>query len=127
MIRGFGVGVALDDFGTGYASIGFLRKFRFEKLKIDRSLVVEAADDHGSRAMMVSSIAVARAMNMFVTAEGVETQAQAAMVRTAGCDQIQGWLYYKAIPADEITRHLATAKTVKKTKTGDDHGHVAHA
>ena len=127
MIRGFGVGVALDDFGTGYASIGFLRKFRFEKLKIDRSLVVEAADDHGSRAMMVSSIAVARAMNMFVTAEGVETQAQAAMVRTAGCDQIQGWRYYKAIPADEITRHLATAKTVKKTKTGDDHGHVAHA
>jgi EAL domain-containing protein (putative c-di-GMP-specific phosphodiesterase class I) len=128
MIRGFGVGVALDDFGTGYASIGFLRKFRFEKLKIDRSLVVEAADDHGSRAMMVSSIAVARAMNMFVTAEGVETQAQAAMVRTAGCDQIQGWLYYKAIPADEITRHLAIAKTARNTKTGDDrHGHVAHA
>ena len=125
MIRGFGVGVALDDFGTGYASIGFLRKFRFEKLKIDRSLVVEATDDHGSRAMMVSSIAVARAMNMFVTAEGVETDAQAALARTAGCDQMQGWLYYKAIPADEITRHLATAK---KTKTGDDrNGHVAHA
>ena len=72
--------------------------------------MVEAADDNGSRAMMVSSIAVARAMNMFVTAEGVETQAQAAIVRTAGCDQIQGWLYYKAIPADEITRHLATAE-----------------
>jgi diguanylate cyclase (GGDEF)-like protein len=129
MIRGFGVGVALDDFGTGYASIGFLRKFRFEKLKIDRSLVVEATDDHGSRAMMVSSIAVARAMNMFVTAEGVETDAQAALARTAGCDQMQGWLYYKAIPADEITSHLATAKkTAKKTKTGDDrNGHVAHA
>jgi len=126
MIRGFGVGVALDDFGTGYASIGFLRKFRFEKLKIDRSLVVEATDDHGSRAMMVSSIAVARAMNMFVTAEGVETDAQAALARTAGCDQMQGWLYYKAIPAAEITRHLANAQT--KPDTGDDyHGHVAHA
>ena len=126
LIRGFGVGVALDDFGTGYASIGFLRKFRFEKLKIDRSLIVEAADDAGSRAMMVSSIAVARAMNMFVTAEGVETRAQAALARTAGCDTIQGWLYYKAIPAAEITRHLADAQT--KTDTGDDyHGHVAHA
>jgi diguanylate cyclase (GGDEF)-like protein len=126
MIRGFGVGVALDDFGTGYASIGFLRKFRFEKLKIDRSLIVEAADDAGSRAMMVSSIAVARAMNMFVTAEGVETQAQATLARTAGCDTIQGWLYYKAIPADEITSHLANPQT--KTDTGDDyHGHVAHA
>ena len=91
-----------------------------------RSLIVEAADDAGSRAMMVSSIAVARAMNMFVTAEGVETDAQATLARTAGCDTMQGWLYYKAIPAAEITRHLADAQM--KTDTGDDyHGHVAHA
>jgi EAL domain-containing protein (putative c-di-GMP-specific phosphodiesterase class I) len=77
--------------------------------------------------MMASSIAVARAMNMFVTAEGVETQAQAALARTAGCDQIQGWLYYKAIPADEITEHL-NARTATNTHTGDDrHGHVANA
>jgi diguanylate cyclase (GGDEF)-like protein len=102
MVRAFGVGVVLDDFGTGYASIGFLRKFRFEKLKLDRSLVVESSTDLGSRAMMVSSIAVARAMDMDVTAEGIETEAQADMVRAAGCDQMQGWLYYKAIPADEI-------------------------
>ena len=104
MIRGFGVGISLDDFGTGYASIGFLRKFRFEKLKLDRSLIVESADDDSSKAMMVSSIAVARAMNMRVTAEGVETDAQAAIARIAGCDQIQGWLYYKAMPAEEVTR-----------------------
>lgn len=130
MIRGFGVGISLDDFGTGYASIGFLRKFRFEKLKLDRSLIVEAADDAGSRAMMVSSIAVARAMNMFVTAEGVETDAQAALARTAGCDTIQGWLYYKAIPADEITRQLNMnhSAPTKSADSGDDyHGHVAHA
>lgn len=107
MIRQFGVGVVLDDFGTGYASIGFLRKYRFEKLKIDRSLVLEAQQDEGSMAMMVSSIAVARAMDMAVTAEGVETEAQADLVRTAGCDQIQGWLYYKAISADEIAQQLA--------------------
>jgi diguanylate cyclase (GGDEF)-like protein len=130
VIRGFGVGISLDDFGTGYASIGFLRKFRFEKLKLDRSLIVEAADDAGSRAMMVSSIAVARAMNMFVTAEGVETDAQATLARTAGCDTIQGWLYYKAIPAEEITRQLNMnhSNPTKKTDFGDDHhGHVAHA
>nr|WP_166179576.1 bifunctional diguanylate cyclase/phosphodiesterase [Altererythrobacter segetis] len=130
VIRGFGVGISLDDFGTGYASIGFLRKFRFEKLKLDRSLIVEAADDAGSRAMMVSSIAVARAMNMFVTAEGVETQAQATLARTAGCDTMQGWLYYKAIPAAEITRQLNMnhSNANKTTDSGDDyHGHVAHA
>jgi diguanylate cyclase (GGDEF)-like protein len=102
LIRTFGVKIALDDFGTGYASIGFLRQFRFEKLKLDRSLVVQAGEDDGSRAMMLSSIAVARALNMGVTAEGVETREQADMVRLAGCDQIQGWLYYKAMPAAEI-------------------------
>ncbi|HEX4847984.1 MAG TPA: bifunctional diguanylate cyclase/phosphodiesterase [Novosphingobium sp.] len=107
LIRGFGVGVVLDDFGTGYASIGFLRKYRFEKLKIDRTLIVDAATDEGSRAMMVSSIAVARAMDMDVTAEGVETEAQADLVRAAGCDQIQGWLYYKAIDAELIPEQLA--------------------
>jgi diguanylate cyclase (GGDEF)-like protein len=117
LIRQFGVGVVLDDFGTGYASIGFLRKYRFEKLKLDRSLIVDAAKDEGSRAMMVSSIAVARAMDMDVTAEGVETEAQADLVRTAGCDQIQGWLYYKAIAADEITAKLSARKiTGRKAK-----------
>jgi diguanylate cyclase (GGDEF)-like protein len=109
VIRGFGVNISLDDFGTGYASIGFLRQFRFEKLKLDRSLVVDAGQDEGSRAMMLSSITVARALNMGVTAEGVETQEQADMVRIAGCDQIQGWLYYKAMPADQISNHLNPA------------------
>ncbi|MHA7819374.1 MAG: putative bifunctional diguanylate cyclase/phosphodiesterase [Erythrobacter sp.] len=102
VIRKFGVKISLDDFGTGYASIGFLRQFRFEKLKLDRSLVVQAGEDDGSRAMMLSSIAVARALKMGVTAEGVETVEQADMVRLAGADQIQGWLYYKALPAEEI-------------------------
>lgn len=106
VIRGFGVNVVLDDFGTGYASFGFLRQFRFEKLKLDRSLVVQAGEDDGSRAVMLSSITVARAMKMGVTAEGVETEEQAEMVRAAGCDQIQGWLYYKAMPASEIAQHL---------------------
>ncbi|WP_232308198.1 putative bifunctional diguanylate cyclase/phosphodiesterase [Tsuneonella dongtanensis] len=109
LIREFGVDVALDDFGTGYASIGFLRQFRFEKLKLDRSLVVDAQRDNGSRAMMMSSISVARAMDMGVTAEGVETEAQADLVRAAGCDQIQGWLYFKAMPADEVSARLNEA------------------
>jgi diguanylate cyclase (GGDEF)-like protein len=118
MIKQFGVGVVLDDFGTGYASIGFLRKFRFEKLKIDRSLIVDAAIDDGSHAMMVSSIAVARAMDMDVTAEGVETEAQADLVRIAGCDQIQGWLYFKPIPANEVTEQLeiCRAKTASNVR-----------
>ncbi len=120
VIRNFGVGIALDDFGTGYASIGFLRNFRFEKLKIDRSMVVDAAKNNGSLAMMASSIAVARAMDMSVTAEGVETEAQADLVRTAGCDQIQGWYYYKAISAEEIRTRLDE----NRISLGEAHGHV---
>ena len=117
VIRGFGVNVVLDDFGTGYASFGFLRQFRFEKLKLDRSLVVQAGEDDGSRAMMLSSITVARAMKMGVTAEGVETEEQAEMVRAAGCDQIQGWLYFKAMPASEIAQHLLCAATTMASRT----------
>lgn len=115
LIRQFGVNVSLDDFGTGYASIGFLRQFRFEKLKIDRSLVVEAGLDDGSRAMMLSSVTVAHALQMGVTAEGVETQEQAILARTAGCDRIQGWLFHKAMPAHEITSHLHTEETLRQS------------
>ena len=120
VIRKFGVGIALDDFGTGYASIGFLRNFRFEKLKIDRSMVIDAVKNNGSMAMMASSIAVARAMDMQVTAEGVETEAQADLVRTAGCDHIQGWYYYKALEAGEISARIRESRQF----TGDAHGQV---
>lgn len=106
VLRGFGVQIVLDDFGTGYASIGFLRQFDFQKLKIDRSLVVDATIDGASRTMMGAIVAVARSLRMDVTAEGVETRDQADLARAAGCDQIQGWLYYKAMPAGEITERL---------------------
>ena len=120
VIRSFGVRIALDDFGTGYASIGFLRRFRFEKLKLDRSLVELAGVDDGSRAMMLSSIALARALNMGVTAEGVETEEQAELVRLAGCDQIQGWLYYRALPAAEIDRLIAEQNQADGQLAGPD-------
>ena len=120
IIRGFGVNVALDDFGTGYASIGFLRQFRFEKLKLDRSLVVDSADDESLRAMMLSSISMAQALKMDVTAEGVETEAQADLVRSAGCDQIQGWLYFKAMPPEQISQHLTHASATKANQQISD-------
>jgi diguanylate cyclase (GGDEF)-like protein len=107
MLRDFGVGIALDDYGTGYASIGFLRRFRFEKLKLDRSLIVDSAGDSAIRTVMVSSVTMAKALGMQVTAEGVETEIHASMARTAGCDQLQGWLYSKAVNAGELEQQLA--------------------
>ncbi|HVR91995.1 MAG TPA: EAL domain-containing protein [Novosphingobium sp.] len=107
MLRDFGVGIVLDDYGTGYASIGFLRRFRFEKLKLDRSLIVDAVSDAASRTVMAASVTMAKALGMQVTAEGIETEAHASLARTAGCDQMQGWLYSKAVPARELERQLA--------------------
>jgi EAL domain-containing protein (putative c-di-GMP-specific phosphodiesterase class I) len=125
VIRSFGVKIALDDFGTGYASIGFLRRFRFEKLKLDRSLVELAGVDDASRAMMLSSIALARALDMGVTAEGVETEEQAELVRLAGCDQIQGWLYHRALPASEIDRLIAAQNLAITNRATTSQGNAA--
>lgn len=107
ILRDFGVGIVLDDYGTGYASIGFLRRFRFEKLKLDRSLIVGSADDVATRTVMASSVIMAKALGMQVTAEGVETEMHATLARTAGCDQMQGWLYSKAVPALELEQMLS--------------------
>jgi diguanylate cyclase (GGDEF)-like protein len=115
-IRKLGVKIALDDFGTGYASIGFLRKFQFDKLKIDRSLVVEAASNPASRTLLQASVAIARALDMKVTAEGVENQMQADLARIAGCNQLQGWLYFKSMRAHIIDEHLKPIEMLEHAK-----------
>jgi diguanylate cyclase (GGDEF)-like protein len=104
-----GVTISLDDFGTGYASIGFLRQFAFGKLKIDRSLVNEAQHDEAARMLVQVSVAAARALNMVVTAEGVETQAQADLMRVAGCDQLQGWHYGRPMECADLETLLSQA------------------
>ena len=109
-IRDLGVRLALDDFGTGYASIGFLRQFAFDTLKIDKTLIASAIHDPGARAMLHASIAVARALNMSTVAEGIENEAQALFMRTAGCDYLQGWLYSRAVDAATIGDYLATPR-----------------
>lgn len=108
IIRGFGVNVALDDFGTGYASIGFLRRFEFEKLKLDQSLVVAACKDNRARTMLVPIISMAHALGMSVIAEGVETHDQAALMRMAGCDLAQGWHFYYPMPIEGVEELFKT-------------------
>lgn len=108
-----GVSVSLDDFGTGYASIGFLRQFAFGKLKIDKSLVHQGMDDSAARALVQLSVAAARAMNMVVTAEGVETQAQADLMHVVGCDQLQGWHCGHPLPFDQLSAAI-TGKIAKR-------------
>lgn len=114
-LKALGLTLALDDFGAGYASIGFLRQYRFGKLKIDKSLIADIEHSESSRAILQASVTIARAMDMDVTAEGIETQAQATLMRIVGCDQLQGWLFDRAMTADQIDDRLAeTASLLQK-------------
>jgi diguanylate cyclase (GGDEF)-like protein/PAS domain S-box-containing protein len=98
-----GVSIAIDDFGTGYASLIYLRRYPIDVIKIDRSFVTHMTTDERDYAIIASLISLANALGLTVTAEGVERPDQAALLRDMGCPGAQGWLYSKAVPADEAT------------------------
>ncbi len=106
-LREIGVRFAMDDFGTGYSSLSTLRAFSFDKIKIDRSFVrdMSAADTAGQ--IIKTILALGRTLGMRVTAEGVETQAQLHFLTAEGCDEIQGYLLGRPMPAAEILERLA--------------------
>ena len=103
-IMSLGCGVALDDFGTGYSSLGYLRKLRFSTIKVDRSFVQGAARDNPeSLAIVRAVVAMADALEMSTTAEGVETEEELAKIRLLGCKKIQGYFFGRPMtPADAI-------------------------
>ncbi len=98
-----GVRLALDDFGTGYSSLGYLKKAPFDKIKIDQSFVLGAADKSSMNAAIISSIVgLASALNMETTAEGVETHDDLELIRGLGCSHVQGYIYGKPITLAEV-------------------------
>lgn len=102
-LRELGVKIALDDFGCGYASIGALREFGFDSMKIDRSLIIALDRDLNGGAVLQATVALANALHLPVTAEGIETEEQATLVRLTGCATLQGYLFSKPVAAAEIT------------------------
>jgi diguanylate cyclase (GGDEF)-like protein len=102
-LRELGIKIALDDFGCGYASIGTLREFGFDSMKIDRSLILGLHHDDNGGAVLQATVALANALHLPVTAEGIETEEQATAVKLSGCDKLQGYLFSKPVTADEIT------------------------
>lgn len=102
-----GVAVALDDFGAGYTSLHALRELKFSTLKIDRSFVTRCTEDTASAAIIHAVIGVGRAMGMKVVCEGVETELQAQFLRTAGVHLIQGYVYSRPLPFDQLPQFPA--------------------
>jgi EAL domain-containing protein (putative c-di-GMP-specific phosphodiesterase class I) len=101
-----GVHLAVDDYGTGYSICGHLKDFPIGRLKIDRSFVAGLPFDRYDRAIVSSTISLAHAVGMEVTAEGVETTAQAEFLLAQGCDLLQGFLFAEPMPADQLLRRL---------------------
>ena len=91
-LKAAGVRLSLDDFGTGYSSLSYLQRFPFDKIKIDRSFIAELGNNRDSMAIVRAVIALGHSLHITVTAEGVETQQQLALLRTENCDQAQGFL-----------------------------------
>lgn len=105
-MRESGLTVAMDDFGTGYTSLGLLADLPLDAVKIDRSFVIAMCSSQRSRAIVESVINMAHALQLKVVAEGVETNDQFAMLASLGCDEIQGYLISRPLPAEDVTAFL---------------------
>jgi diguanylate cyclase (GGDEF)-like protein/PAS domain S-box-containing protein len=98
-LRALGVGLSIDDFGTGYSSLAYLNRFPIDKLKIDRSFVHDMLGDSTDRAITMAIIGLGHTLGLKVVAEGVEQEGEAALLREAHCDELQGFLFARAMPA----------------------------
>jgi diguanylate cyclase (GGDEF)-like protein/PAS domain S-box-containing protein len=111
-LRDQGVRVAIDDFGTGYSSLAYLKRFAINSLKIDRAFVRDVCDDHDDAAIVAAVLAMAQRLQLQVVAEGVETRGQLDFLRNEGCDQMQGYLLARPMPASQLSGWLRERTTL---------------
>ncbi len=104
--REMGMITSIDDFGTGYSSLSYLKRFPLDALKVDRSFVQDVPDDVDDAVITQAIIALAHSLGLKVVAEGVENEAQLAFLRKQGCEQVQGYIFSKPLPADEFAQLL---------------------
>jgi EAL domain-containing protein (putative c-di-GMP-specific phosphodiesterase class I) len=112
-----GVTVALDDFGTGYASVGYLREYGFNKIKLDRSLTHSISTDIAAQQVVQGTILIAKGLSANIIAEGVETEEEAQLMRLSGCNQLQGFYFGRPQAATALGSLLGseTAEPLRET------------
>ncbi|HEX5212421.1 MAG TPA: EAL domain-containing protein [Pseudolabrys sp.] len=111
-----GVRIALDDFGSGYSSLTYLQRFPLDKLKIDKGFVSALGTSSNGGVIIQAIVALGRALGLTVLVEGVETEQQRVLLRLAGCDEMQGFLFARPAPAKAIDRLLAQAKPSRSAR-----------
>jgi EAL domain-containing protein (putative c-di-GMP-specific phosphodiesterase class I) len=111
-LHALGVSIAMDDFGTGYSSLGYLRRFPFDRIKIDQSFVRELGGQRDCDAIVRAVTALSRALGMETTAEGVETVEQLRILAEAGCSVVQGYLFSRPVPEAAIAELLGSMPSV---------------
>jgi EAL domain-containing protein (putative c-di-GMP-specific phosphodiesterase class I) len=116
MLRGAGFRIALDDFGTGYSSLSYLRQYEVDKIKIDRSFTrhLGHAADEDSVAIITAIVALGHTLGLTVAAEGVETEDQRQALAAMGCDELQGYLFSRALPEEEVAGLLLNPHRVRE-------------
>jgi diguanylate cyclase (GGDEF)-like protein len=113
-LRALGVRISMDDFGTGYSSLGYLRKFPFDKIKIDQSFIHDLSDKPESIAIVRAVAGLGSALGIATTAEGVETEEQLRQLREEGCTEVQGYLFSEPKPASELRSILQRLNPASK-------------
>jgi diguanylate cyclase (GGDEF)-like protein len=117
-LKDLGVLLSVDDFGTGYSSLSYLRQFPIDVLKIDRSFVIDLPDDSDAATIVTTIVHMARNLGLKLIAEGVETEEQLGFLRMLGCDQYQGFLFSKPVPAEEVAQLLEQSRARASVQRG---------